>query len=114
MSHLTILPTVLRDAEGLAATLVALGHTPIYGGVLKGFATERQPVLLQVVLPGGERLGWQRHRDGSLALVGDLQRLSRSQSLQRLLGAITRRYAAELALRQAASAFPGAQVSVAS
>ena len=117
MSHLTILPTVLRDAEGLAASLVALGHTPIYGGVLKGFAAERQPVLLQVVLPGGERLGWQRHLDGSLALVGDLQRLSRSQSLQslqRLLGAITRRYAAELALRQAASAFPGAQVSVAS
>ena len=105
MSHLTILPTVLRDAEGLAASLVALGHTPIYGGVLNGFAAERQSVLLQVVLPGGERLGWQRHRDGSLALVGDLQRL---------LGAITRRYAAELALRQAASAFPGAQVSVAS
>ena len=51
---------------------------------------------------------------GSIALVGDLQRLSRSQSLQRLLGAITRRYAAELALRQAASAFPGAQVSLAS
>ena len=105
MSHLTILPTVLRDAEGLAASLVALGHTPIYGGVLNGFAAERQSVLLQVVLPGGERLGWQRHLDGSLALVGDLQRL---------LGAITRRYAAELALRQAASAFPGAQVSVAS
>ncbi|KRO90583.1 MAG: hypothetical protein ABR96_06125, partial [cyanobacterium BACL30 MAG-120619-bin27] len=81
MSHLTILPTVLRDAEGLAASLVALGHTPIYGGVLNGFAAERQSVLLQVVLPGGERLGWQRHRDGSLALVGDLQRLSRSQSL---------------------------------
>jgi hypothetical protein len=114
VSHLTILPTVLRDAEGLAASLKALGHNPIYGGVLNGFAGERQPVLLQVVLPAGERLGWQRSNDGSLALVGDLQRLSRSQTLQRLLGAITRRYAAELALRQAASEFPGAQVTVAS
>jgi hypothetical protein len=53
-----------------------------------------------------------RHADGSLALVGDLQRLSRSQTLQRLLGRITKRYAAEMALRHASSRFPGAQVSV--
>lgn len=113
MSHLSILPTVLRDADGLAASLAALGHPPQWGGELQGFAGESQPVDLQVSLPGGERLGWLRHHDGSLALVGDLQRLSRSQSLQRLLGAVTRRYAAEMALRQAAAQFPGAQVSVA-
>jgi hypothetical protein len=113
LSHLSILPTVLRDADGLAASLAALGHLPQWGGELQGFAGESQAVDLQVTLPGGERLGWLRHSDGSLALVGDLQRLSRSQTLQRLLGAITRRYAAEMALRQAASQFPGAQVSVA-
>jgi hypothetical protein len=45
--------------------------------------------------------------------VGDLQRLSRSQALQRLLGAITRRYAAEMALREAASQLSGAQVRLA-
>ncbi len=112
MSHLSILPTVLRDAEGLAASLAALGHPPQWGGQLEGFAGETQPVLLQIALSGGERLGWMRHTDGSLALVGDLQRLSRSQTLQRLLGGITRRYAAEMALRQAASQLPGAQVSV--
>ena len=112
MSHLSILPTVLRDAEGLAASLKALGHAPLWGGRLEGFAGESQPVVLQVALPGGQRLGWMRHADGSLALVGDLQRLSRSQSLQRLLGRITKRYAAEMALRQASSRFPGAQVRV--
>ena len=113
MSHLSILPTVLRDAEGLAASLEALGHTPLWGGQLEGFAGETQSVVLQVTLSGGVHLGWMRHADGSLALVGDLQRLSRSQSLQRLLGSITRRYAAELALRQASNHFPGVQVRVA-
>ncbi|MBD2423108.1 DUF1257 domain-containing protein [Cyanobium sp. FACHB-13342] len=112
MSHLSILPTVLRDAEGLAASLNALGHPPTWGGQLDGFAGESQPVVLQVALAGGQRLGWMRHADGSLALVGDLQRLSRSQTLQRLLGRITKRYAAEMALRQATSLGPGAQVSV--
>ncbi len=105
---------MLRDAEGLAASLEALGHTPVWGGDLPGFAGEIQPVVLQVALASGARLGWLRHNDGCLALVGDLQRLSRSQTLQRLLGGITRRYAAEMALRQAASQFPGAQVRVVS
>jgi hypothetical protein len=112
VSHLSILPTVLRDAEGLAASLAALGHSPEWGGQLEGFAGETQPVDLQVTLSSGVQLGWTRHTDGSLALVGDLQRLSRSQTLQRLLGAITRRYAAEMALREAASQLSGAQVSV--
>jgi hypothetical protein len=113
VSHLSILPTVLRDAEGLAASLAALGHAPEWGGQLEGFAGDTQPVELQVTLASGERLGWTRHTDGSLALVGDLQRLSRSQALQRLLGAITRRYAAEMALREAASQLSGAQVRLA-
>ena len=113
VSHLSILPTVLRDAEGLAASLAALGHRPQWGGTLAGFAGDSEGVELQVTLPDGERLGWQRQADGSLALVGDLQRLSRSQSLQRLLAEITRRYAAEMALREAGASFPGVPVSVA-
>ena len=112
MSHLSILPTVLRDADVLAASLAALGHTPQWGGQVDGFAGDAQAVVLRVALPAGEQLGWLRQADGSLALVGDLQRMSRSQPLQRLLAAITRRYAAEMALRQAASLFPGARVSV--
>jgi hypothetical protein len=110
VSHLSILPTVLRDADALAASLEALGHHPLRGGDLKGFAGERQPVLLQVRLPEGLSMGWARQPDGSLALVGDLQRLSRSRALQALLGRLTRHYAAQLALRDATSHFDGADI----
>lgn len=110
MSHLSILPTVLRDAELLAASLEALGHQPRMGGELKGFAGERQAVVLQVRLPEGLSIGWSRQPDGSLALVGDLQRLSRSRSLQSLLGRLTRHYAAQQALRDAGRDLQGAQV----
>jgi len=115
VSHLTILPTVLRDAEDLAQCLVALGHQPVWGGVLQGFADDFQPVVLQIDLGGGARLGWTRQRDGSLALVGDLHRLSRSKSAAGLLGDITRRYATHRALKtlaDPAAGFVGSQVSV--
>ncbi|MFU8884405.1 MAG: DUF1257 domain-containing protein [Cyanobacteriota bacterium] len=112
MSHLSILPTVLRDAEVLAASLEALGFPPRWGGALEGFAGETEPVLLQVRCSAGLSLGWCRQADGSLALVGDLQRLSRSSSLQGLLARITRRYAATLALADAKRHLGAAQVCV--
>ena len=112
MSHLSILPTVLRDADTLADCLNALGLEPLAGGSLGGFADQREPVLLRVRLAGGEELGWARQADGSLALVGDLQRLSRSRSLQQLIGRITRAYAARQALRQAATTLPDALIEV--
>ena len=112
MSHLSILPTVLRDAELLASSLEALGFEPSRGGVLAGFAGEQQAVELRVAVAPGLNLGWRRQPDGSLALVGDLQRLSRSTRVQHLLARITRRYAAALALREAEQAFRGAEVSV--
>jgi hypothetical protein len=112
MSHLSILPTVLHDADVLAASLEALGLQPLWGGHLEGFAGEREPVLLQVRCGSGHRLGWRRQADGSLALVGDLQRLSRSQNLQGLLARITRRYAASSALAAAQRHLPTAQVSL--
>ncbi len=110
MSHLSILPTVLRDADLLAASLQALGHQPQWGGELRGFADDRRTVLLQVRLPEGLSIGWSRQSDGSLALVGDLQRLSRSRSLQSLLGRLTRHYAAQQALRDAGRDLQGAAV----
>ena len=110
MSHLSILPTVLRDADLLAASLEALGHSPVHGGHLKGFGGEREAVELRVTLPEGQSIGWRRQRDGSLALVGDLQRLSRSRSLQSLLGRLTRHYAAQQALRDASRDLQGATV----
>ena len=112
MSHLSILPTVLRDADCLAATLEALGHRPQRNAQLQGFSGDPQPVDVRVDLPGGLALGWRRIADGSLALVGDLQRLSRSRDLEPLLGAITRAYAARLALHQARTALPEAILQV--
>ena len=110
MSHLSILPTVLRDAELLAASLDALGYSPSRGGHLQGFGGEREAVELRITLPEGLSIGWRRQRDGSLALVGDLQRLSRSHSLQSLLGRLTRHYAAQQALRDAARDLQGSTV----
>jgi hypothetical protein len=112
MSHLSILPTVLCDAEGLTASLEHLGHHPIQGGELVGFAGERHSVAVQVTLPEGTSIGWARQSDGSLALVGDLQRLSRCRSLQLLLSQLTRGYAAHMALRAALSQFPGAELQL--
>lgn len=110
MSHLSILPTVLRDADCLAASLRSLGLAPLPGGELIGFGGEAEPVVLQVQLTAGEALGWRRQTDGSLALVGDLQRISRSSTLQDLIGRITRAYAARKALLTASSTLPQAAI----
>ena len=112
LSHLTILPTVLRDVDCLAATLKGLGLLPEWGGQLLGFSGEGKAVVLRVILPEGIPLGWGRLGDGSLALVGDLQVLSRSRELPALLGRITRDYAARLALQQAAVFIPEAVLQV--
>ncbi|MEB3321392.1 MAG: DUF1257 domain-containing protein [Synechococcaceae cyanobacterium] len=112
MSHLSILPTVLQDADCLTATLEALGLAPVRGGRLEGFPGTSEPVDLQVRLPEGLPLGWRRQADGSLAVVGDLQRLSRSRAVQDLLGRITRDYAARRALQEAARCLPGARLHV--
>jgi hypothetical protein len=108
MSHLSILPTVLRDTDILHQALACLGLTSEPGGELLGFAGECQPVAISVQLEGGQKLGWQRSADGSLNLVGDLQQLSRSLTLQTLLSRITRAYAACQALQEASHGLPTA------
>ena len=112
LSHLTILPTVLRDTDRLEAVLVARGLEPCRGGSLPSFPPERQLVELRVELGQGLEIGWQRLRDGSLGLVCDLQRLSRGRRLERLLGEITRAYAARKALEEAAALLPNAQIEL--
>ncbi len=112
MSHLSILPTVVSDLDHLVATLEELGASPQTGGVLQGFNDEQVPVAVKVRLDGAA-LGWQRQRDGSLAVVGDLQRLSRSLDVQRFLAAVTRSYAARVALSQAMRELPQAHVHLA-
>ena len=112
MSHLSILPTVLKDEALLAQALNDLDLPVHPGGELRGFADDRQAVALRTRLPEGLWLGWARQADGRLALVGDLQRLSRSRSLQSLIGRLTRRYAARLALQTASRELPAAAVDL--
>jgi hypothetical protein len=132
MSHLSILPTLLRDVDLLAEALTDLGQVVQRGGAVEGFAGERVPVLLRLDLAAGPllatqakpiarksaqssrfSLGWARQLDGSLALVGDLGRIAAASPLQELLGQLSRRYALLQALRDAAgSAFAGAQVTL--
>ena len=133
MSHLSILPTRLRDVDLLAEALTDLGQQVHRGGAVEGFAGERLPVLLRLDLAPGPllatqgkpidrktpqsssfSLGWARQLDGSLALVGDLGRIAAAGPLQELLSQLSRRYALLQALRDAAgSAFAGAQVTLA-
>ncbi|MDM7936002.1 MAG: DUF1257 domain-containing protein [Cyanobium sp. CZS 48M] len=114
MSHLSILPTVIRDLDLLAASLVDLGCDPSPAGVLEGFAGETTAVDLKVRFSAEQWIGWCRQADGTLALVGDLQRLSRSRPLQTFLGRLTRRYAARLALQDAALQLPMATIDLVS
>jgi hypothetical protein len=83
------------------------------GGFLAGFADQREPVTLRVQLPEGTWLGWRREANGQLAMVGDLQRLGRSHSLQQLIGEITSRYAAHQALRALTTDLPMATAELA-
>jgi hypothetical protein len=112
MSHLSILPTVLRDADLLEACLGSMGLSPQRDVQLQGFGGEQRAVVVMLQLDADIALGWCRCNDGSLALVGDLQRLSRSRSLEPLLVRITREYAARDALRQARSHLSDALVCV--
>ncbi|MFM2159459.1 MAG: hypothetical protein RLZZ124_1933, partial [Cyanobacteriota bacterium] len=86
--------------------------TPQPRGELQGFGGERRAVSLRVRITEELWLGWSRQPDGSLALVGDLQRLSRSVAVQQLIGQVTRRYAARQALQCAARDLPAASVEL--
>lgn len=132
MSHLSILPTLLRDVDLLADVLSDLGQPVHRGGAVEGFAGERVPVLLRLDLAGGPQranqaklnarkppqstsfsLGWARQLDGCLALVGDLGRIAAASPLQELLSQISHRYALRQALQAAASSgFAGAKLTL--
>ena len=59
MSHLSILPTTLRDVDLLAEALTDLGQQVQLGGAVEGFAGERVPVLVRLDLAPGPLLGSQ-------------------------------------------------------
>ncbi|UPM50546.1 MULTISPECIES: DUF1257 domain-containing protein [unclassified Synechococcus] len=112
MSHLSILPTVLDDERLLAQALQELGYAVHWGGQLNGFADQRESVALWVQVNPEQQLGWARQPNGRLALVGDLQRLGRSHSVQQLVGQITRSYAALHALKTASEELGHASVEL--
>lgn len=110
MSHLTILPTVLRDLELMVSALEALHLEPQRGGTVSGFGGEQQAVDIRIHLEQGGSLGWRQQPDGSLALVADLQKLAHGTAVPGLLAEITRTYATHLALKEASTSFSGATV----
>ena len=114
MSHLSILPTVLRDSDLLISSLQSMGLAPEQGGSIEGFGGEQQPVAVRVTLADGQTIAWTRQHDGRLALVADLQRISRSQALPGLLTKLTRLYALQTALleRQREPGLATAEVSL--
>jgi hypothetical protein len=112
MSHLSILPTVLREEDVLLQALDDLELPVVRGGFLTGFADQQEAVSLRTQLPDGLWLGWRRDATGRFALVGDLQQLGRCRSLQHLIGEITRRYAAHLALRTLREELPSANAEL--
>ncbi len=57
MSHLSILPTLLRDVDLVAEALTDLGQQVHRGGAVEGFAGEQVPVLLRLDLVAGPLLG---------------------------------------------------------
>lgn len=114
MSHLTILPTVLRDTDLLVAALDALQLHPKREGRVLGFAGEMEQVAVAIQLKDDLSLGWREEEDGTLALVADLERLSRFTALPALLAEITHAYAARLALQEASRYLSGATVNLVS
>ena len=112
MSHLTILPTVLRDLDLMMSALNALHLRPERNGTVIGFAGERHSVDVHIQLGNGQALGWRQQPDGSLALVADLQKLASCTAIPALLTSITRTYATHLALREAATSFSRVSVDV--
>jgi len=142
MSHLSILPTLLRDVDLLAEALTDLGQVVHRGGAVEGFAGERVPVLVRLDLAGGSllgsqsqtqsqtqakravrpaqrslsasfSLGWARQLDGTLALVGDLGRIAVASPLQELLSQLSHRYALRQALQAAGTSdLAGAELSL--
>ena len=102
----------MHDADCLLATLRSLDLKPSSGGFLGTPFGANQAVVVQVKLTEGLCLGWARQQDGSLALVGDLQRLSRCRTLQILISRITRGYAARQALQRVSTHLPGALIEI--
>lgn len=94
MSHLSILPTVLTDLEGLAAALEAEGYSVSRNGTVATLASGVLLVDLVASRHGRPCFAWRRPApEQPLDLVTDLQRQVWSAATQLRLRKILRRYA---------------------
>ena len=101
MSHLTILPTVIRDLELLEETLLAEHYLVQRPGLIKAFGQDIYPAELVATDSSGLQMGWRWDADGSLALMLDLGQTRNSAGHKTHLKTILRAYALRSALRSA-------------
>ena len=101
MSHLSILPTLVKDLDLLASALRAEGFVVEVEGQLSSFGTQHN-VALAATHSMGFALGWTWNcNHDSLDVVVDLGRPAHSFSVKRILSRVLRRYALQQALRDA-------------
>jgi hypothetical protein len=101
MSHLTILPTVIKDLELLEETLLAEHYLVQRPGLIKAFGQDIYPAELVATDSSGLQMGWRWEADGSLALMLDLGQTKDSVGHKTHLNTILRAYALRSALRSA-------------
>ena len=101
MSHLTILPTVIKDLELLEETLLAEHYLVQRPGLIKAFGQDVFPAELVATDSSGLQMGWRWDADGSLALMLDLGQTRNSAGHKTHLKTILRAYALRSALRSA-------------
>ena len=100
MSHLSILPTVFTDLDRLVQALCDEGFTVERTTELQGFADDSHAVDVLAVQGSALPLGWTLAEDGTIAMHGDIQRISRQPGLEQRLQRVTRRYALLQAMEQ--------------
>ncbi|GCE65430.1 hypothetical protein OMCYN_01368 [cyanobiont of Ornithocercus magnificus] len=101
MSHLSILPTVLKDLVLLRRALRSEGYIISSSGKVATIGSGEIGVELVACSDDGAVLGWRRGEDGILELVGDLVRLSSRLAISERLKRISRAYALQQALQEA-------------
>ena len=100
MSHLSILPTVFTRLDLLERSLIEEGFVVQTDGSLPDFGTSPRSVDLLARREGSRPLGWVHRDDGTIVMVGDLQRISLQSGMALRLQRVTRCYALLEALEQ--------------
>ena len=113
MSHLSILPTVFTRLDLLEKSLRDEGFDVRVDALLNDVIGPARHVDLLAIWPDCRPIGWVTDSDGTVAMHGDLQRISQSGGLSHRLQRVSRRYALLQALDDVKQlSIPAAQVTV--